>query len=63
MARRKSSSYWNSKHRWTYIWIALKHWTSPTKVYNLAHGELEMHGVDRPIMHDLKEKGIIHRRG
>jgi len=52
--------YLKSKHKWTYIWLAIKHRTTPTHVFNLAHNIEEMHGKDRPIMHDLKVKGIIH---
>ncbi len=55
-------SYRQSPHMWTYIWIGLKHFTSPQKVYDLAHGVLEMHKKDRPIMHDLKEYDIIHHK-
>lgn len=52
--------YSKSKHKWTYIWLALKHRTTPTHVYNLAHNREDMHSADRPIMHDLKKRGIIH---
>jgi len=55
-------SYKNSKHKWTYIRLALKHWVSPQKVYDLAHGNIEYHKIDKPIMHDLRVKGIIRRR-
>ncbi|MCR5313753.1 MAG: hypothetical protein K6E54_08980 [Bacteroidaceae bacterium] len=55
-------NYKNSPHKWTYIWIALKHFTTPTRVYKLAHGILEMHKKDRSIMHDLKEYDIIHHK-
>ncbi|MBQ9641436.1 MAG: hypothetical protein IJV06_07735 [Bacteroidaceae bacterium] len=53
--------YSHSKHKWTYIWLAIKHRTTPTHVYNLAHNKEEMHKKDMPIMHDLKTRGIIHR--
>ena len=56
------AAYFRSKNRWTYIWIAIKHRTTPTHVYNLAHNKEEMHQKDVPIMHDLKGKGIIHRK-
>jgi hypothetical protein len=57
-----SKSFWGSKHRWTYIRIALKHFTTPQKVYDLAHGEREMHSADKSIMHELAEAKIVHRR-
>ena len=52
----------NSPHKWIYIWIAIKHLTTPTRVYRLAHGTLDSHHKDRPIMHDLKEYDIIHHK-
>ena len=55
-------SYKDSPHKWTYIWLAIKHLTSPQKIYDLAHGTLEMHRKDRKIMHDLKEYDIIHHK-
>ena len=55
-------NYINSPHKWTYIWIAVLHFTTPTRVYNLAHGKLKMHKKDHSIMHDLKEYDIIHHR-
>lgn len=55
----KRKTYWNSNHRWTYIWIAITQITSPTRVYELAHGILEAHNKDHAIMHALKKHGII----
>lgn len=57
------ATYSDSKHKWTYIWLAIKHRTTPTHVYNLAHNIEDSHKEDRPIMHDLKERGIIHHKG
>lgn len=54
--------YFHSKNRWTYIWLAIKHHTTPTHVYNLAHDKEEMHQKDMPIMRDLKQRGIIHKK-
>jgi len=55
-----AKSYKQSRHKWTYIWIALKHFTTPQRVYDLAHGTIDNHKKDRPVMHDLKEYDIIH---
>lgn len=57
-----AKDYMNSPHKWIYIWIAIKHLTTPTRVYRLAHGTLDSHHKDRPIMHDLKEYDIIHHK-
>lgn len=57
-----SKTYLDSKHKWTYIKIALKHFTTPTRVYELAHGIRKMHSCDRKIMHDLAEAKIIRRK-
>lgn len=54
--------YSKSPHKWTYIWLALKHRTTATHVYNLAHNKEDMHQKDVPIMHDLKKRGIIHKK-
>ena len=52
-------SYKTSSHKWTYIWIAVKHFTTPTRVYQLAHGK-QYHKKDLKIMHDLRAYGIMH---
>lgn len=49
-----------SKNKLKYLMIALKHWTTPQRVFRLAHGYEEFHEKDRPIMHDLKEAQLIH---
>ncbi|MCQ2213196.1 MAG: hypothetical protein MJZ36_06130 [Bacteroidaceae bacterium] len=54
-----STNYKDSKHKWTYIWLGLKYWVSPQKIYDLAHGNVKCHRIDKPIMHDLKIKNII----
>lgn len=55
-------NFWSSRYKWEYILIAIKHFTTPTRVYKLAHGIIKVHSKDRMIMHDLKEAGIIHHR-
>ncbi len=53
-----AKSYKQSKHKWTYIRIAWKHFTSPSKVYELAHGA-EYDSKDRAILHDLAKAKIV----
>lgn len=57
-----AKTFWGSRHKWTYIKIAIKHFTTPKRVFELAHGKEEMHSKDLHIMHDLKVAGIIHKR-
>ena len=57
-----AKNFWGSQHKWTYIKIAIKHFTTPTRVYELAHGKRETHRADMGIMHDLAEAKIVHRR-
>lgn len=49
-----------ARHRWTYIWLALKHFTTPGHVYNIAHGKSTETKKDQEIRHELHEKKIIH---
>jgi len=55
----REESYKTSKHKWTYIWIAIKHFTTPTKVYEICHKQA-YEKEDRPILHDLAKYHIIH---
>ena len=55
------TNYRQSSHKWAYIWIGLKHWVSPQMVYDLAHGNIDYKSEYKPILHDLKVKGIIRR--
>lgn len=55
-------SFLSSRHTWDYIVIAIKHFTTPQRVYDLAHGIKKAHEKDSKIMHDLIEAGIIHHR-
>lgn len=57
----KRGSFLKSSHKWTYIWIAIKNGTTPSHVYDLAHGK-EIHEKDHSIMHDLVKYKIIHHR-
>ena len=49
-----------SQHRFTYFVIAVKHFTSPRHVYNLAHGAY-VYRKDRGIIHDLVKSNILTR--
>ena len=53
-------SWQKSPHKITYFVIALKHFTSPKHVYNLAHGAY-VYRKDRGIMHDLVKSNILVR--
>ena len=52
--------YQNSKHKWVYRWIALKHLVSPQDVYNIAHGYCYMYPEFYKIWRDLVKCKIIH---
>jgi len=56
-----STSYKDSKHKWTYIWIAIKHFTTPSKVYDICHNGTS-ESKNRAILHDLAKYGIIHHK-
>ncbi len=51
-------SYKKSPRRWTYWWIAVKHFTHPQHVYNLAHGLYAL-PHERGIIKDLVKRGIL----
>lgn len=60
--RNHSHSFWTSKHKWDYCIIGLRYFTSPFRVYKLAHGKAEAHEHEHKIMHALKLKHIVHSR-
>jgi len=45
-------NFWNSTHRWTYIRIAICHFTTPSHVYDVAH-HLFANYKDMGIVRDL----------
>ena len=51
----------SSTHRKDYILLSLKFLTTPTHVYELAHGKSAQNLRDEKILHELCELGIIHR--
>ena len=57
-----STSYKDSRNKWKYIWIAIKHFTTPSKVYEICHHG-EANHKNHAILHDLAKYHIIrHRR-
>ena len=48
-------------HRAAYFKLALRYWTTPSHVYNLAHGERAHGSKDSKICHELLEMRIVHR--
>ena len=53
--------YLFARHRNTYIQLAFKYWTSPKRVWKLAHGKMSKNRKDTAILHELLEMGIVHR--
>ena len=53
-----STSYKDSKNKWKYIWIAIKHFTTPSKVYEICHHG-EANHKNHVILHDLAKYHII----
>lgn len=58
----KSKNFWHSHHKWAYIAIAMKLFTTPGKVYRMAHGrcEVDSHKEHR-IMAELQKRHIVHK--
>jgi len=54
-----TDTYKTSKHKWTYIWIAIKHFTTPSRVYEICHN-LKFEKEDKAILHDLAKHHVIH---
>lgn len=53
-----SRSYKESPRKWLYRWIAIKHFTTPRHVYNLAHGYYPLRR-DTGVVKDLVKYGIL----
>jgi hypothetical protein len=53
-----STSWWNSSHRLTYLFIGIKHFVKPSRVYRLAHGR-HLSETDKLILKELVKKKII----
>lgn len=51
-----------SRHRSTYIRLGWKHLVWPGRVYKLAHKGSGHTDLDKAILHDLLDLGLIHRR-
>lgn len=51
-----------ARHRKVYIKLAIKHLVWPERVYILAHKGSSHNDLDRDILHDLLDEGILHRR-
>lgn len=54
------SNYKESKHKWLYRWIAVKHFMSPEDVYEIAHGYYYMNLEVRKVWKDLVKYNVIH---
>lgn len=50
-----------ARHRMAYFKLALKYWTTPGHVYDLAHGKSGHNSKDSKICHDLLDMRIVHR--
>ena len=50
-----------ARHRAIYFKLALKYCTTPSHVYNLAHGEKAHGEKDSKICHELLDLRIVHR--
>lgn len=48
-----------SSYRWTYFYLGLKHWVSPNRVQELAHGASPAKQNEYYILAELVERGII----
>lgn len=53
--------YMYSTHRWDYVKLSFRFWTTPRHVYQLAHGLDAKTQKDSDILHELHDLGIIHR--
>jgi hypothetical protein len=60
---KRRANFWDSHHRWTYIWIGIRTMTHPNKVWMLAHDvEAPMHrGTRKKIYHLLNKASIIEK--
>ena len=57
-----SKSFWSSHHRWAYLVIAIKHMTTPSKVYQIAHGSCEVDShKEHQIMTELQKRHIVRK--
>lgn len=59
--QKKSTSWRDSKYKWKYLKVALLYFTTPTKVYEIAHKVRGSSMRDRIIRGRLVEMGVLSR--
>ena len=57
-----STSFWSSSHKILYLYLSLRYWILPSRVYRLAHGKNPRTGRDKKVVRVLLDKGIMYRR-
>lgn len=61
MAEEKKKSWKTSNNKWKYLKIALLYFTSPSKVYEIAHKSRGASMRERIIRGKLVEMGVLSR--
>lgn len=57
-----SNSFWSSSHKFLYLFLALRYWMTPARVYKLAHGKNPRTPKDKEVVRRLLDKGVVYRR-
>ncbi len=56
-----AKSFWNSSHKFRYVLLALRYFSTPNHVYHLAHADVRCRSKkDKKILHRLHQLGIVH---
>lgn len=57
-----STDFWSSSHKMLYLFLALRYWMKPSRVYKLAHGKNPRTGKDKEVVRRLLDKGVVYRK-
>lgn len=63
MAKKKSKSWKASPNKWAYIKLAILYFTTPSRVYDIAHKSRGSNMRERVIRGRLVEMGILTKEG
>lgn len=61
MTKDKAKSWINSSYRWAYLKVAIIYFTTPSKVYEIAHKNRASSMRERIIRGRLVEMGVLRR--
>jgi hypothetical protein len=62
MTESKKKSWWNSANRWAYLKVGLIYFTTPNRVYEIAHKRSSANTHERMIRARLLDMGVLRNQ-